>query len=80
MVIVECMGGVWKMSDLRYRKFLIDCAADTEDKGFELDSYGTFISHTVVSVTDLTPKMAEEFLVAFTESKKKNRKWGQINK
>lgn len=59
MKMVTCMGGIWKLSDRAYRRFLKDLAAGKES---DLNDYGKMVGSDAIDVTDLTADGAKEIL------------------
>lgn len=50
MKLVTCMGGVWKLTDAKYRALIQYIAAGGQD--YLLDDYGTHIGNVKLDVTD----------------------------
>ena len=60
MKYVSCYGGVWKLSDRSYRRFLRNAAAGKE---WSLNDYGKMVApHVDVNVTDMTAEDAKQLL------------------
>lgn len=56
--LLSSYGGVWKLSNAAYKRFL---KAVIDGKEWDLNVYGKFLGH-VESVTDITAEQAQELL------------------
>ncbi len=59
MKYVTCFGGLWRLTNRRYRHLLLDIKARKE---FNLDDYGKNLGIIEVDVTDLTSDEVETYL------------------
>ena len=59
MKIVSCYGGLWKLTDKRYKELLTDVAAG---ETFNLDAYGKQIGQINLNAMDLDAALAKELL------------------
>lgn len=65
MKYLDCFGGVWKLSERSYRRFLRNAA---EGKDWNLNDYGRMIAANTIHVTDLTAEMARELIAGVDPS------------
>lgn len=60
MEYLQSYGGLWKLSNAAYKKFLDDVS---HGKTWDLNSYGKMISGSLHNVTDITALDAKEMLL-----------------
>ena len=59
MKYVTCYGGLWKLTNRRY-KLMLQSIASGQDT--DLGNYGPYIGIIEISVNDLTPSEAQDYL------------------
>jgi hypothetical protein len=59
MQLVSCMGGLWSLSNVDYKRLLNDIARGKE---YDLVRYGKFLGYDLVNVTDMGQREAKERL------------------
>lgn len=59
MKLVTCMGGVWKLSDRNYKRYLRQVASGKE---WNLNDFGRNLGFIDLNVTDIEPEAAQDLL------------------
>lgn len=68
MKYVTCFGEIWKLSDAKYRRFLI---LHMNGLNPELRAYGKLLGVVEMNVSDLSPEGAEDALDRFNAERKR---------